>query len=134
MTDAPITLTLDLWAQGHSASEIAEMLGHASHKAVTRIVEHAREIGDRRAVYHQTSLRLIGKGIPERDRFITPLQKTYRGVRIVALLSKAKPPKPKPVKQLFCLNGHARTPANIGVNRGCLACRRLARRAKEARS
>jgi hypothetical protein len=112
MTDAPVTLTLDLWAQGHSAAEIAEMVGHASHKAVTRIVEHARQIGDPRAVYHHASLRLIGKGIPERDRFLTPLQKTYRGVKVVAL--KQKPTIP------VCKRGHERTEPGE-----CWPCKKL---------
>lgn len=62
MKNAPILTTLDLWALGHSASQIAEMLGFPNHKHVTRIVERARSIGDTRAVLHKAKNgRLIGR-------------------------------------------------------------------------
>lgn len=48
----PVMGVLDLWSLGHTASQIAKMLGLPSHKLVTKIVAQAREIGDPRAVIH----------------------------------------------------------------------------------
>jgi hypothetical protein len=62
MKAAPIPLVLDLWSLGHSASQIAEMLGFPNGRQVTKIVAKARSIGDRRAVLHvAANNRLIGR-------------------------------------------------------------------------
>lgn len=83
MKDAPIPLTLDLWALGHSAKQIAEALGYPNSKHVTRIVENARSIGDLRACYHAHGTRILGKGIPFTERFLRTNQTKFRGFDVV---------------------------------------------------
>jgi hypothetical protein len=106
MKQAPILTALDLWSLGHSARQIAEMLGFPNGAHVTRIVAHAREIGDKRATLHVAGTgRLIGR--PGR---------------------MAVPPVAIPVPaigKLRCVRGHARTPDNVYASNGmCKACQR----------
>lgn len=112
MKDAPIIPTLDLWSLGHSAREIAEMLGFPDHKHVTRIVERARSIGDRRAVLHaSTSGRLIGRAGHMRQ---PPLANVVPALRA-----------------LTCKRGHPRTRKNLKGGR-CRECINAAARAARA--
>lgn len=103
MKNAPIPLTLQLWSLGHSASDVAAKLGFPNHKHVTRIVAHARSIGDKRAVLHVArNGYLIGR--PGR---------------------MALPPVAIPVPALgkpLCRNGHLRTPDNLTKDRHCRMC------------
>ena len=88
MKDAPIPITLDLWALGHSAEQIAEALGYPNGKHVTRIVEKARSLGDPRAVYHAQGTRILGKGIPFTERFLKTRQTKFRGFEVVQRLER----------------------------------------------
>lgn len=124
MTDAPIPLVLDLWAKGHSASQVEEMLAVPSKK-VSAIVAEARSIGDPRAVYHRLGWRLIGKGIPDADRYVTPVQRTYNGFRIVPIIGHepAERREPKPLPR--CKRGHVKMADTVGKDgRTCLICKR----------
>lgn len=115
MKYAPIPLTLDLWALGHSASDIAAKLGFPNHRHVTRIVAHARKIGDKRAVLHVAAGgRLIGR--PGR---------------------MGRPPVAIPVPALgkpLCSAAHPRTPDNLSDFGHCLTCARAQRRERYART
>lgn len=112
MRDAPIIPALDLWSLGHSASQVAEMLGFPNHKHVTRIVEHARSIGDKRATLHVASNgRLIGR--PGR-----------MAIPPVAIPVPALPQ----TKQEACKRGHARTAESVDPQRRCRECRKIERR------
>lgn len=79
----PIPLILDLWSLGHSANHIADAVGLPNHKHVARIVEHARAIGDVRAVYHAHGTRILGKGIRFTERFLRTNQTKFRGFDVV---------------------------------------------------
>ena len=104
----PVIPSLDLWSLGHSASQVAEMLG-MPRKKVTEIVMQARSIGDPRAVLHVASNgRLIGR--PGRMQ-IPP----------VAIPVPALPQ----AKQAMCARGHERTPENVNASRQCRQCERL---------
>lgn len=106
MKNAPIPLTLELWACGFSASQIAEKLGYPNHKHVARIVERARSINDPRAVLHAAKNgRLIGR--PGR---------------------MASPPFAEIVpssRALACRIGHPQTAKNVGAQGKCLECNRI---------
>ena len=113
MKDAPIIPALDLWSLGHSAGQIAEMLGFPNHKHVTRIVEHARSISDKRAVLHKAQNgRLIGR--PGRHARKVVKREKVNGIEVV-------PAIPQPL----CARGHARTPENVNKSRQCKECERL---------
>jgi hypothetical protein len=115
MTDGPvpIPLVLDLWSLGHSAGDIAQRLAvPGGHKGVTRIVAHARELGDPRAVLHcGENGRLLGR--PGRDgTTIRRGAKTVKKKEAVILLPKPTIPR--------CKRGHERT------ERGeCRACKKI---------
>jgi hypothetical protein len=112
VTDAPIPLVLQLWSIGHSASQIAEMVGLPSHKAVTRIIAQAREIGDPRAILHcGANGRLLGR--PGRTgRKASKYGHKVAGKEVVTLLPKPTIP--------VCRRGHERT------ERGeCKTCKRM---------
>lgn len=86
MKGVNIPLVLDLWSLGHSAHHIAKHCGLPNHKYVARIIDHARELRDPRAVWHMDEhRRLVGK-IPWRERTVAYDQRTYRGFEIVMLL------------------------------------------------
>lgn len=108
MKNAPILPTLDLWALGHSASQIAEMLGFPNAKQVTRIVEKARSIGDKRAVLHSTGGKLIGRP-------------AHMAVPPLANVVPALP------RKTHCPQGHARTPDNLTKSGYCRICDRMKR-------
>lgn len=122
----PIPLVLDLWQQGYPAGAIHERLDiPGGVRGVSRIIAHARELGDARAVYHRLGWRLIGKGIPEADRYVTPVQRTYKGFRIVHVIGhepkERREPKPLP----RCRRGHVKMADTIGKDgRTCLICKR----------
>lgn len=105
MKNAPIPLVLDLWSLGHTAAVVAVMAGLPNHKHVTRIVKHARDIGDKRAVLHVAGNgRLIGRaGRMERPPVAIPV-----------------PALTKPL----CIAGHARTPDNVDGAGHCFECNR----------
>lgn len=106
MKHVPIPLVLDLWALGHSASDVARKVGLPNHKHVTRIVERARSINDPRAVLHAAKNgRLIGR--PGR---------------------MAAPPFAEIVpssRALACRIGHPQTAKNVGAQGKCLECNRI---------
>lgn len=106
MKNAPIPLILDLWSLGHTASVVATMAGLPNHKHVTRIVKHARDIGDKRAVLHvDDSGRLIGRaGHALRPPVAIP----------VPALGKA-----------LCAAGHPRVSDNLSSVGQCKTCKRL---------
>lgn len=113
MTDSPVPLVLDLWSLGHSASDIAERLAvPGGRKGVTRIVAHARSIGDPRAVLHcAPNGRLLGR--PGRDgTTIRRGAKTVKGKETVILLGKP-----------ICDRGHARP-----LRGTCRQCQAITRR------
>jgi hypothetical protein len=107
----PIPLVLDLWALGHSQADVAEKLGLPNGKHVERIVERARQLGDRRAVFHATGGRIIGKGIPAAKRFVKGRHPRYQGFEIVDRILKP-----------LCPRGHAMTPENRRPLGGCRIC------------
>lgn len=109
----PVIPVLELWKEGFSTGEIAVMLGYRNRKAVSTVIGQARSIGDRRAVYHFTNGRIIGKGIPPAERMVQRRQTTYRGFALVELQLKA-----------MCVNGHLRTPENVDRHHHCIACNR----------
>lgn len=115
MKNAPIPLTLDLWSLGHSGADIAEKLGYPDEKHIARIIEHAREIGDPRAVYHFHRDRILGKGIPWKRREKGRYQTKFRGFALVQLLH--------PQVREFCKYGHSR--ADTPPRRQCRTCARL---------
>lgn len=119
MKDVPIPLVLDLWSLGHSAGDIAERLGLPNHRHVSRIVQLARAIGDKRAVlHHAKDGRLIGR--PGRTgKRVRKNAKSIGGVEATLLIGRT-----------MCRRGHTRTPDNIGSDWHCLACQRLAYAAK----
>lgn len=107
----PIPLILDLWSLGHSAGDIAKRLDvPGGHKGVTRIIKHAREIGDKRAVLHCCANgRLAGR--PGRDG--TRLRRGAKGVKrkeVVMLIPKRAP---------ICRRGHEKT------ERVCRVCQKM---------
>lgn len=106
MKNAPILLALDLWSLGHSAAAVAQMVGLPNHKHVTRIVQRARSIGDKRAVLHVADNgRLIGRA----------------GHAMI-------PPVAIPVPALgkaLCAAGHPRVPENLSSAGHCKTCKRL---------
>jgi hypothetical protein len=121
----PIPLTLDLWALGHSAREVADMVGFPNGKHVTRIVQYARSIGDKRAVLHVSSTgRMIGR--PGRMK-VPPVALAVPS--ITALRLTAPRPKPGPRKprrrKAFCKRGHPRGPGLVYKDHSCIACTAL---------
>jgi hypothetical protein len=119
----PIPLVLDMWSLGHSAGDIAKRLAiPGGHKGVTRIVEHARELGDKRAVLHcGASGRLLGR--PGRDGTkIRRGAKTVHGKEVAMLI-----PKPPPA---VCKYGHDRRGTKSGQR--CRECHRLVMAARRA--
>jgi hypothetical protein len=111
--DAPVPATLDLWSLGHSASQVAKMLGLPSHKHVARIIEHARSIRDPRAVLHAAKNgRLIGRP----GRMATP-----PSAEIVPS-----------TRALACERGHPQTANNTYASGRCRECTRLRDRARRA--
>lgn len=125
----PIPLVLDLWSQGYSAGAIHERLDiPGGVRGIGKIIAHARELGDARAVYHRLGWRLIGSGIPEDDRYVTPVQRRYAGFRIVPLLDadgneRRRKDGRESIPPKRCKRGHLRTADNL-FNRGCLVCKR----------
>lgn len=89
MNGTPIPLVLDLWSLGHSAGQIAKMVGLPNRKRVERIVANARKIGDPRAVRHAIGTRILGKAIPPAKRFRKTRQTKHDGFEIVQLAEKA---------------------------------------------
>lgn len=115
MKNAPIIAALDLWSLGHSASQIAEMLGFPNHRQVSLIVERARSIGDKRAVLHAAAnKRLIGRP----------------GRMIVPPVANVVPALGKPI----CAHGHPRTPENVTDLHRCRECHRIRGRAAYERA
>lgn len=110
MKRAPIIAALDLWSIGHSAGEIARMLGFPNHKHVTRIVAQARKIRDPRAVLHAAKNgRLIGRA----------------GHRLVLAAVEVVPSS----TALACKAGHPQIAANVIRRSGhCRLCKRLRER------
>jgi hypothetical protein len=118
----PIPLILDLWSLGHSAADIARRCKLPNHRHIERIIAHAREIRDPRAVWHmEETRRLMGKGIPRRDRIAAFDQHSYRGFEIVPRIL----PVPAPPK-LVCRNGHELAGENINARGKCFICKRAA--------
>lgn len=104
MKDAPIPLTLDLWATGMSAGAIAERLGYPNAKHVTRIIANARKIHDPRAVLHAgKSGRLLGRA----------------GHKPVLAAVEVVPS----TTALACKAGHPQIPRNVYRSGGCRLCR-----------
>lgn len=128
MKNAPIITALDLWSLGHSASEIADMLGFPNFRHVARIVANARSIADPRAALHMASTgRLIGRaghmGLPP----------SAERVPSIAALEIDARPKPKPRKRSRykrkitkkqCVRGHPRNRQTVDGFGHCLACPR----------
>ena len=111
MKDAPISLTLDLWSLGSSATDIVRKLGFPNRRHVERIIAAARAAGDPRAVYHQSGGRIMGTGIkPSRRR----AKRVHQGVQIVERIGKT-----------VCSHGHLRTPYSVDEHHRCIQCRRL---------
>lgn len=105
MKNAPIVATLDLWALGHSAGQIADMLGYPNRKHVERIIEKARSINDKRAVLHVAANgRLIGR--PGRMK-----------------LPPVAIPVPALPRKTHCPKGHLRTPDNVDAQWHCRICK-----------
>lgn len=50
----PIPAVLALWSAGYTASWIADVLDLPDEHHIQRIIAHARELGDRRAVIHRS--------------------------------------------------------------------------------
>lgn len=103
----PIPLILDLWAYGCSASAIASVLGLPNAKTVTRVIDHARSIGDPRAVVH-----------------------TFKDGRAAGHQARAEAMKPRfqavplVVNQYTCRNGHRLTKGQSrSRSNGMLSCR-----------
>jgi hypothetical protein len=88
----PVPLILDLWSLGHSASQIAEMVGLPNHRQVTRIIRDARSIGDKRAVLHKYSHgdRLIGR--PGRDGAIARRRDRINDIEVVPAIERRNRP------------------------------------------
>lgn len=107
MKGAPIPLVLDLWSLGHTQKQIAEMVGLPNRKHVERIIAHARELGDRRAVRHAAGGRIMGKAIPFQRRTEDRLD----GIEVVPALLKP-----------LCDRGHPRTPENLKKSSNCKKC------------
>jgi len=123
MKDSPILGVLDLWSLGHSATQIAKMLGLPNFLHVERIIRQARRIGDKRAVLHFAGNgRLIGR--PGRDG-----RKVRKRTRVINKLEVV----PALPRKTHCVRGHLRTPENVTANYQCIACveeQKAARRAK----
>jgi hypothetical protein len=85
--DLPVSLILDLWSLGHSASDVAERVG-CHRKQVSRIVAQARSIRDPRAVLHKEpgNNRLIGRA--GRTGVTVKRKSTYKGVEVVSLITR----------------------------------------------
>lgn len=113
MNAVPIPAVLDLWSLGHSARQIAEMLGFSSCKRVNQIVDQARDIGDPRATLH------VGKNGRPIGRSALVLA-DHPEVEVVQALPAAK-----------CRHGHLKTPENVDRHSNCLECKRA--REREAR-
>jgi hypothetical protein len=105
----PVPLLLSLWATGLSASKVAEMLG-VPRWQVVRIIEQARDIGDRRAVHH------LGRNARPLGR------PTAMGAEAVPAIGKIR-----------CKYGHLRTPENVDAHSNCIKCRALRDRGKKPR-
>lgn len=116
MKEAPIIPTLELWAQGYSARDVAAMLGYPNGRQVALIVAQARSIGDKRAVYHFTRGRIIGKGVPFEKRRVRRNQKTFDGFALVPLK-----------KAIACKRGHPRNDLTVYKDGRCKECKRLAK-------
>lgn len=118
MKHVPIPLILDLWACGHNARDIAEKLGLPDRDHVHRIVEHARDIGDPRAVMH---VGLNGRPIGNGRRGMGLLLQ-FPDIELVPAIPKLK-----------CLRGHLRTAETVTKLGLCRECARIRKRAERAR-
>ena len=115
MKHVPIPLVLDLWALGHSASDVARKVGLPNHRHVARIVERARSINDPRAVLHAAKNgRLIGRP----GRMAAP--------PLVEIVPSSR--------ALACHAGHPQTAENIGSQGNCLECGRIRDAIRRARA
>lgn len=113
-----IPVLLDLWSLGHSAGQIAGMLGISRGK-VYRTVEQARDIGDPRATLHVGANGLpIGNG--RRGRVVLL---EFPDVELVPAIRKLK-----------CVRGHPRTPDIVTKNSLCRECDRIRKRAERRRA
>ena len=112
-----ISALLDLWSLGHSAGQVAGMLGISRWK-VYATVEQARDIGDPRATLHVgANGRPIGNG---RRGMVVILE--FPDVEVVPAIRKLK-----------CVRGHPRTPENVTKKSLCRVCAKLRKRAERAR-
>lgn len=103
----PIPLILDLWAYGCSASAIAGVLGLKNAKHVTRVIDHARSIGDPRAVVHAFK---DGRSAGRQAR-AEALKPAFRAVVLIQ-------------NRYICRNGHRLTKANSRLrSNGMRSCR-----------
>lgn len=107
MKPAPVPLILELWAYGCAATAIASVLGLKDAKQVTRVIDHARSIGDPRAVIHAfKDGRVAG-----RQARAEALKPEFRAVPLVQ-------------NRYTCRNGHRLTKANSRMrSNGGLSCR-----------
>jgi hypothetical protein len=127
MKNAPILTVLDLWSLGHSAAEVADMLGFPNGKHVTRIVEKARSIGDKRAVLHVSSTgRMLGRPGRMARPPVAIAVPSITALRLTAPKPR-KVPRPR-TRKLFCKRGHPRNAKTIDSNWGCRLCDTLRHR------
>lgn len=105
----PIPAVLALWAAGYTATWIADVLNLPDEKHVQRILAHAREIGDRRAVIHSGG----------NTRKAEELRNKYPWISTISAL-EGLPPIPVPL----CRRGHRMTAMNTIRNASGPQCRK----------
>lgn len=128
--NAPIPLVLDLWALGHSAAEVAEMVGFPNHKYVTRIITKARSIGDKRAVLHVSS---TGRPIGRPGRMARPpVAIAVPSIAALRLTAPKKKQQRRPrTRKRFCKRGHPRNAKTVDKNWSCKMCDALRYRRRQ---
>jgi len=111
----PVTALLTLWSLGHSAGQVAGMLG-ITRGAVYRTVEKARTIGDKRAVLH------YGRNGQPIGNPISMALAAFPEIEVVPAIPKLK-----------CVRGHLRTAETVTKLGLCRECARIRKRAERER-
>lgn len=106
----PVPLILNLWSLGHTARDIAERVGLPDADHVYRVIDHARDIGDPRAVLHKTvNGKMLGNG-----ELLAGLVGEFEVVAIVSASAQRS----------HCRHGHEYTRENTYLRRdGVRYCR-----------